>query len=386
MAGGESGRFTFRATNPVSRFGTDRAGRRFCERIRAAGLGVVRVMLETGPREPAQWRDNMMKRTLLVAGSLMFCAHASAQTSDGASGEGSGAAPVEDAEVADVIAIQFDQDRYERMTVPVTIAGKGPYRFFIDTGAQATVVTRSITEDLKLEPTGRARLVAMGSSEIVDTIDIDQLEFADRSFSGITAPLLDRKHIGADGILGLDSLQDLRVLIDFREDSMSVTDADSSGGNYGYEIVVRARQQLGQMIITDARLNGVRTAVIIDTGAQNSLGNLALLKRLRARARETITATDVNGALVESELAMAKRLVIGEMELTNVPIGFADSPAIEALGLADRPALILGMGNLRMFERVAIDFSSRRVLFDLPGTTNRRQLFAPDFMATRTKS
>ena len=90
--------------------------------------------------------------------------------------------------------------------------------------------------------------------------------------------------------------------------------------------------------------------------------------------------------LVESELAMAKRLVIGEMELTNVPIGFADSPAIEALGLADRPALILGMGNLRMFERVAIDFSSRRVLFDLPGTTNRRQLFAPDFMATRTKS
>ena len=140
------------------------------------------------------------------------------------------------------------------------------------------------------------------------------------------------------------------------------------------------------MIITDARLNGIRTAVIIDTGAHNTLGNLALLKRLRARARGTLSATDVHGEKVTSDLAMAKRLVIGRMELNDVPIGFADSPAIAALGLQDRPALILGMGNLRLFERVAIDFASRRVLFDLPGSTGRRDLFSPDFMATRTKS
>lgn len=330
----------------------------------------------------------MIERPLLVAAGLLLCGNTPVPPPSQDQGVAAPTtSPSGDAEAdSDIIDVEFDQDRYERMTVPVTISGKGPYRFFIDTGAQATVVTRKVTDELALEPTGRARLVAMGSSEIVDTIDIDQLEFADRSFSGITAPLLERKNIGADGILGLDSLQDLRVLIDFREDSMSIADARSSRGSTGYEIVVRARQRLGQMIITDARLNGIRTAVIIDTGAQNSLGNLALLNRLRARARETLTATDVNGAIVESELAMARRLVIGDMELTNVPIGFADSPAIEALGLADRPALILGMGNLRMFERVAIDFASRRVLFDLPGSVRRQDLVAPGFMATRTKS
>ncbi|QZD96160.1 aspartyl protease family protein [Qipengyuania gelatinilytica] len=330
----------------------------------------------------------MIERSLLVAAGLLLCGNTPVPPTVQDKGEAEQAIASQDeaGTDSDIIDVGFDQDRYERMTVPVTISGKGPYRFFIDTGAQATVVTRKVTDELELVPTGRARLVAMGSSEIVDTIDIDQLEFADRSFSGITAPLLERKNIGADGILGLDSLQDLRVLIDFREDSMSIADARSSRGSTGYEIVVRARQRLGQMIITDARLNGVRTAVIIDTGAQNSLGNLALLNRLRARARETLTATDVNGAIVESELAMARRLVIGDMELTNVPIGFADSPAIEALGLSDRPALILGMGNLRMFERVAIDFASRRVLFDLPGTVRRQDLVAPGFMATRTKS
>lgn len=292
--------------------------------------------------------------------------------------------PVEAA--ADLIQVAFDKDRYERMTVPVTIGGQGPYRFFIDTGAQATVITRSVTEAISLAPSGRATLVAIGSTKTVDTVEIDELEFADRTFSGLTAPLLEKEHIGADGILGLDSLQDLRVLIDFAADSMSVADARELGGNAGYEIVVRARAKLGQMIITDAKLDGVRTAVIIDTGAQNSMGNLALLKKLRKRAEEKMESTDVHGVKVKSNLAFAERLVIGDMELQDIPIGFADSPAIDALGFADRPALILGMGNLRLFERVAIDFATRRVLFDLPGGTQRRDLLRDRFMASRLRS
>lgn len=286
----------------------------------------------------------------------------------------------------ELVEIAFDQDRYERMTVPVTIGGHGPYRFFIDTGAQATVVTRSLTESISLAPSGRATLVAMGSSKTVETVEIDELEFADRSFSGLTAPLLERENVGADGIIGLDSLQDLRVLIDFSTDSMAVADARELGGNTGYEIVVRARAKLGQMIITDARLDGVRTAVIIDTGAQNSMGNLALLKKLRMRAEEEMESTDVHGVKVRSDLAVAGRLVFGGMELQNIPIGFADSPAMDALGLSKKPALILGMGNLRLFERVAIDFATRRVLFDLPGGTLRRDLLRDRFMASRVKS
>ena len=44
----------------------------------------------------------------------------------------------------------IDRDRYERLTVPVMIDGQGPYRFLIDTGAQATVVTHRIVDDLGL--------------------------------------------------------------------------------------------------------------------------------------------------------------------------------------------------------------------------------------------
>lgn len=286
-------------------------------------------------------------------------------------------APNESSPVEDFV---IDLDRYLRMTVPVTIAGVGPFRFLIDTGAQATVVTHRVTDRLKLVPSGQAMLVAMGSSRMVETIELDGLEFANRRFDGLTAPLLDARHVGADGILGLDSLQNLRVLMDFRENRISVADAHNDRPS-GYEIVVRARRKLGQMIITDARIDGVRTAIIIDTGAANSHGNAALRRRLRARERDELLTTDVNGFEVRSALAFAGSLRIGGLTMTQVPIGYTDSPVFASLGLDDQPALILGMQNLRAFDRVAIDFAKRRILFDLPdgsgANSPKKQTFVP---------
>ena len=261
--------------------------------------------------------------------------------------------------------VQAARDRHQRMTVPVTIDGQGPYRFLVDTGAQATVITPRITDVLGLVPTGRATLVAMASRTQVDTVTLDGLEFAGRRFTGLTTPLLRDHDIGADGIIGLDSLQDLRVVIDFRTDSLSVTDAPQDM-RADYEIVVRARRKLGQMIITDARVEGIRTAVIIDTGSWQSIGNMALQRKLRAKHSEAIISTDVTGATLASNLSLLSELKIGPMGLANMPVGFSDSPAFDALGLSDKPALILGIGNLRPFDRVAIDFSARRVLFDVP--------------------
>lgn len=265
----------------------------------------------------------------------------------------------------DTATVLAERDRHDRLTVPVTVNGQGPYRFLVDTGAQATVVTAGITTAQGLVPSGKATLIAMASRSAVETIIVDELAFAGRRFRNLTTPLLLDHHIGADGIIGLDSLQDLRVIIDFRADSITVGDAPA-GDRTGYEIVVRARRKLGQIIITDARVNGVRTAVIIDTGSWHSLGNRALQRRLRARQADSMTSTDVAGATLHSTVTMIDKLEIGGVGLADVPMGFTESPAFAALGLADKPALILGIGNLRPFERVAIDFASRRVLFDLP--------------------
>ena len=273
---------------------------------------------------------------------------------------------------ADIIASQTDV--YDRLTVPVTIGGQGPFRFMIDTGAQATVVTRGLTERLSLKPVGAATIVGMGSTRPVELVGLDGLEFAQRVIDTIQAPVLEERNIGADGILGLDSLQDLRVMIDFRAQTIAVNDADVLGGNRGYEIIVRARHRLGRLIITNATVDGVRTALVLDTGAQSSFGNAMLKRRLRTRKLDTVSSTDVNGVQITGDRHFARAVEIQGLQLNNVPITFTQSPAFAALGLGSRPALILGMRDLRLFNRVAIDFASREVLFDVPSDAALKDL------------
>ena len=268
--------------------------------------------------------------------------------------------------------VLIDRDRYERMTVPVSIGGRGPFRFLVDTGAQASVVTPRVRDEAELVFEGPANLVAMGSSAIVETFSLDGLEFAGREQNGLTAALLQARHIGADGILGLDALQHMRILLDFREDRIEVFDIDEGSNLRGYEIVVRARRKLGQMVIANARIDGIRTSVVIDTGAQGSFGNDALRRKLRARGSLVAPSTDVLGVTTLNDVAIAREMKIGTLTITDLPIAYGRSPAFESLELDSQPALILGMRDLRMFDRIAIDFAKRRVLFDLPAGSRTR--------------
>jgi predicted aspartyl protease len=275
----------------------------------------------------------------------------------------------------DAEMIKLQKERNERVTVPVTIKGQGPFRFMVDTGAQATVVSSDLADRLGLTERSPAILVGIVSKAPVETTGIPEFSLGGRQFYIRTAPIVDAENIGgADGILGLDSLQDQRVLIDFHKERIYVSDAKALGGNRGYEIVVKARRKLGQLIITGARLNGVDVDVIVDTGSQASVGNMALLGQLsRMNTRGDDTMTDVNGHELTAAVHVGKKLEINNMALNDIPIMFTESPTFETLGMADKPALILGINALRLFRRVAIDFNKQQVLFDLPRGVHERQ-------------
>jgi predicted aspartyl protease len=287
--------------------------------------------------------------------------------------------PVTGADNPELIRLQRESN--ERITVPVTIKGEGPFRFMVDTGAQATVVSSALADRLGLTERVPAVLIGMASRAAVQTTEVPRFALGSREFHIRSAPIVATENLGGiDGILGLDSLQDQRVLIDFTRQQIFVADAKELGGDRGYEIVVKARRKLGQLIITAAQLNGVSVDVIIDTGSQGSVGNMALFERLRrAQGLADNTLTDVNGQNLTTPVKVARRLEIGDMTLGGVPIMFADAPPFGALGLLDQPALILGIDQLRTFRRVAIDFPRQRVLFDLPVGVERPNSLADAF-------
>ena len=263
--------------------------------------------------------------------------------------------------------IELQRDHYNRMTVPVTIDKHGPFNFMIDTGAQATVLSRDLADRLALSDRESATLVAMASTRTIETAFVPNLRLGSRQFDIQTAPLVDRANIGsADGVLGLDSLQDQRVLLDFDKQKIAVADAKKLGGNKGYEIVINARRKLGQLIVTNAHFDGVSVAVIIDTGAQASIGNTELMRRLRGHAAGPVQMTDINGVQVGGQVRIARNIRIGHATFSNVPMTFVDTPIFEQLGFGNKPAMVLGMNELRLFRRVAIDFKQKKILFDMP--------------------
>lgn len=270
-------------------------------------------------------------------------------------------------EASEIDVVSGHADAADRMTVPVQIGANGPYRFLIDTGSQKTVLSTDIAAQLALAPVRKQRIVGMAGAETTDAVEIDEIGLGRRSFYGLTALLFESRHIGADGIVGIDSLQNQRVLLDFTRNRMAIGDAKSLGGNSGYEIIVTARRRSGQLIMTNATIDGVRTDVVIDTGSDTSIGNRALQRALRQRGDlPRAIMVSVTGQEAVADLGSAGQLDMQGVSITNPVIAFSDSPAFRALKLDRRPALMLGMRELRLFRRVAIDFAARKVMFDLP--------------------
>jgi len=277
-------------------------------------------------------------------------------------------AMAQEAVPADVVATRTDVEL--RMTVPVHIGEAGPFRFMIDTGAQNTVIGESLAARLRL-PEGKGAVVTGVAGTLpVRTVMVDEIVLGRRSYYAITAPLLDERNIGAEGIVGIDTLQGQRVLIDFRANTMTIDEKRNIGNDEGFDIVVVARRKSGQLIMTDARIDGVAVSVVIDTGAEGSIGNRALQQALGKRGAALIPTVlySVTGQQIPADIALTRRLSIHGMEITNVSIAFVDAPPFRLLGLDKKPALLLGMRELRVFPRIAIDFPSRRVFFAIPGT------------------
>lgn len=262
--------------------------------------------------------------------------------------------------------IQAQADDDDRMTVAVGIEGRGPYRFLIDTGSQTTVVSSALAGTLGLTQGPPVRVISMGGVSSVATARLYSLDIGEKSYPGLTVPLLERHHIGADGIVGTDSLQDQRVVLDFTKNTIAIGDAQSLGGSSGYEIVVRAHKKAGRLIMTNALIDGIRADVVIDTGASSTIGNLALQHAIRDKFAGNTTLLSVTGHELPAGLGFARKLQIDDVNMSNVLIAFADAPAFRELKLQKRPAIFLGMRELRAFKRIAIDFTTRRILFDMP--------------------
>jgi predicted aspartyl protease len=259
----------------------------------------------------------------------------------------------------------------QRMTVPVSIGGKGPYHFIIDTGSERTVIARELADILHLAPGRMIHLTAMTGSRDTQTVIIPSINVGPLDGRSIEAPALEAANLGAPGMLGIDMLQGHALSIDLDQQTMSVTPSarrpEHSHLEPG-EVIVRARSLFGQLVVTDAYYGNLRVRVILDTGSQVSMGNLALRRRVHSVAKysQSIQLTSVTGDTMTATYTAMDHIKIGDLSINDLPIAFRDAPPFKRFGLAGKPAIMLGMDALGLFRRVNIDFANRELRLTMP--------------------
>jgi predicted aspartyl protease len=325
------------------------------------------------PKEIAMLRQS--KRLLVSALALAALGPAIAQ--QGAVAENPVAA---DGELIPGFVQDFIVDRSDRMTVPVSINGSATYPFVVDTGAERTVIANDLAKLLKLEQGPQLKLATITGTAYAESYMIENLKMNTINVELIEAPGLDRRNLGAYGLLGIDSLEDHKVLLDFKNTKMDVLPSKAKSRLGKLErgmIVVTAKRTAGRMILSNAEVGGIKVDIILDTGAQSSMGNFALRDRLRKRDRRfdyvPVTMRSVTGEALAGDFTQVRDITIGGVTISDMPVTFADNYAFKALKLEKKPAILLGMDALKLFDRVLVDFANRRVGFDLPKGARAQQ-------------
>lgn len=255
-----------------------------------------------------------------------------------------------------------------RLSVKVHVNGSGPYDFVVDSGADTSVVGLKIARNLAL-PMGSPIIVnAMTARHIVDRVKVSELSVGGSKFRDLELPALKELDVGGDGLIGIDALVQQRLMMDFDQKTIKVEDSRVTYKPLPGEIVVTARRQRGQLILTKVKAAGVPLDAVIDTGSEVTIGNTKLRDKLIRGNRNKfwdVEATGVTGVTIKMKMAVVGELQLGPVTLRNVPMAFADVPPFDLFGLSDAPALLLGTDMLENFRRISLDFGARKIRFQL---------------------
>jgi predicted aspartyl protease len=264
-------------------------------------------------------------------------------------------------------------DSANHMTIAVEVNGRGPFRFVVDTGADCSVLADTTVEALALRPAGAVNLAGIVRTVRAETVDVASLSFGAVTRSNLNLPVLPRSQLAADGYLGLDILDDNRVILDFAQQQLTVTDplpVYLSVYHSPYVIVLHSQGSGGHLRTTTCSVDRIPVRAFIDTGAESSMGNDALYRMLveadpSHASTRTVTLTGLTGGAAIGRLTSPREVKIGRATLTDCPIAIADLQVFDIWGLNDSPALLIGMNWLRHFKRVEIDYGRKDLRFEV---------------------
>jgi predicted aspartyl protease len=113
------------------------------------------------------------------------------------------------------------------MVVSVSVNGRGPFDFLVDTGTNTTLIDLQLVRELGLKPVGRMSLASMNKSVPVNRYFLQTFRVGTASVShleALAAPLPELQAIQAKirGVLGMNFLLQFSFLLDYEQQRFEV--------------------------------------------------------------------------------------------------------------------------------------------------------------------
>ena len=267
------------------------------------------------------------------------------------------------------------RDRIGRVWAPVYINGKGPFRLVLDTGANSTAVVPLLAKRLGVSNESRTvKLLGATGSAMVPMIKVDSIEVGDLWLGQRHVAVVPDVFGGAEGVLGADGLSDKRILIDFKNDQISIIHSNAPFRSLGYSRVpVKLRH--GHLLMFDVRLAGVRTRATLDTGAQATIGNKSLQAALAKKSQGVTNAViGVTLDVQHGETLFAPAVDIGDISIRGMRVTFGDMYIFDAWKMSNEPALVIGMDIIGLLDTLVIDYKRRELHLKPRRASDRQRL------------
>ncbi|EGF89272.1 peptidase A2A [Asticcacaulis biprosthecium C19] len=279
------------------------------------------------------------------------------------------AAPLtDDSEIAELAA----RNNYDRLTIPVTVNGKGPYQFIVDTGAESSVLSDRVVADLGLS--GGVDVIVEGLARRIPAkaVEVAELGFGAFRRKNLLLPVLPRTMLGCDGYLGLDAIERTRVTFDFAHKQVRIEQARNMTWEMTRIDVARIKMEgrAGYLRTGECLVDGVMATAFIDTGAEVSMGNPPLLAALQRKGRVPntlgqIILAGITGGEIEGQVVPVHAIQMEDLKFTDGVLAIVDVPNFTIWQVDNKPAFLMGMNFLRQFASVAIDYRARELRFQL---------------------
>jgi predicted aspartyl protease len=295
--------------------------------------------------------------------------------------------PIAGAEEGPVYAIPTSRDRIGRVLAPVMVDGKGPFRFMVDTGANRTALSPAAAQKLGLESRGgapaqnpeQAIVYGVTGAATAPVVRINRLQADRLVWQNLSTPLVNGPVLnGADGILGADGFRDMRLTVNFRADRIELSPSRGWRAPMGYSVAKGALIK-GALLTIPVQVGRVRATAVIDTGAERSIFNNALLQALAANEQPlpALGRTSVMGAVggeLPAVFYQTPELALGAATVKGLHVVGLDAPIFAVWDLDRTPALLIGMDVLGQTDVLVIDYRRAELWLRIPerATTGSR--------------